>query len=113
VATLAVTPRVEAALQALSLERGHVASVFEAITTRGVSPRGAVALGALVAAGVPLEAVHAMRAANLVELRHGNSVDGHEYAELAPLVGAAYVCAPCPLARESMVCVAERLRTKC
>ncbi len=112
-AALAAAPCVVAALDALSLQPRHVAAVFAAITTRGVSPRGAVPLDTLVAAGVPLATLHAMRAANLIELRQGNTVDGHnEYAELAPLSGKPYVCAPCPLARESMARVTWRLKRR-
>ena len=98
-------------LNALSLQPRAVAAVFEAITQRGASPRGAVTLDSLVAAGVPQSEVYAMRAANLVELRQGNTVDGHdEYNELEPLAGTPYVCATRPLARESMARVLEKLR---
>ena len=113
VAALASAKHVMSALGALSLQPHAVEAVFKAITTTGVSPRGAVPLDKLVASGVPRDAVHVMRAANLVELRDGNTVDGHdEYEELASLGGAPYVCAPCPLARESMARVVERLHAE-
>lgn len=113
VATLAAAEpdRLLVMLDALSLQPRAVASVFEAITQRGASPRGAVTLDSLVAAGVPQSEVYAMRAANLVELRQGNTVDGHdEYDELEPLAGTPYVCATRPLARESMARVLKKLR---
>lgn len=95
-------------LNALSLQPRAVAAVFEAITQRGASP---VTLDSLVAAGAPQSEVYAMRAANLVELRQGNTVDGHdEYDELEPLAGTPYVCATRPLARESMARVLKKLR---
>lgn len=112
VAALAAEECLISALDALSLQPHAVAAVFAAITASSLSPRGAVALDNLVASGVPLTAVYAMRAANLVELRQGNTVDGHEeYKELVP-VGLPYVCAPCPLARESMTRITERLRAE-
>lgn len=111
VAALAAKPALTPALEALGLHPPHVARVFEAISARGVSPRGAVSIEMLLAEGVSLAAIHAMRSANFLELRQENTVDAvDEYAELATLAGAPYVCAPRPLARGSMARVAARLR---
>jgi hypothetical protein len=58
----------------------------------------------LADAGAPRAALFAMREANLVELRSNDAAGGEEYAELVGLT-MPYVCAPCPLARESMAAV--------
>ena len=108
-AELAQAPELALALLA-EVDRHQLLTVFEAILREGVSPRGAVPLEALHRKGVPTAAVHALRAANLVELRENGSVGGEEYAELAPLQEVPYVCAPCPLARESMASVTAQLR---
>jgi hypothetical protein len=84
------------------------------------APRGAVPLAAHPAGCVRRpsrpwsEAVHALRAANLIELRVNESVDGEDYAELSVLGTPPhpYVCAPCPLARESMAQVVRQLRPR-
>ena len=107
-ASLAAVTQLDAVLHGLSLPPEHVVTVFEAILRRGVSPRGAVPLDSLLE--VPLESVHAMRGANLIELRQGNVVGWEDYAELVPLKGVPYVCAPSPLARESMALVLAKLQ---
>ena len=108
VASLAASTQLRTVLHNLSLPPEHVATVFEAILRHGVSPRGAVPLESL--RKVPLECIHAMRGANLIELRQGNVVGWEEYAELLPLKGVPYVCAPSPLARESMALVLAQLQ---
>ena len=51
-----------------------------------------------------------MEVANLVEIRQYDIAGGAEYEELRALARAPYVCAPRPLARESMALVLASLR---
>ncbi len=107
VAALAAAP--DAFLAAHALAPQHVTAVFEAIITRGVSARGGVALGSLLER-VPQAQLRAMETANLVEVRRYGVAGGVDYDELRALAPGAYVCAPCPLARESMAAVVSMLR---
>ena len=101
----------DAALVAHGLEAQHVLTVLDAITTRGVSPRGAVPLASLLPQ-VPTAQLSAMEAANLIEVRRHAVLGGVDYSELRQLPPGAYVLAPCPLARESMGAAVSWLRTR-
>ena len=59
---------------------------------------------------MPLKQVRAMEVANLVEIRRYDMAGGIDYDELRALAPAAYVCAPRPLARESMAQLLTMLR---
>ena len=109
VAALASSTELHSTLAALGLDPQHVSTVFEAIL-RGVSARGAVPLANLAAGGVPLKQVRAMEVANLVEIRRYDMAGGVDYDELRAIAPAAYVCAPRPLARESMAQLLTMLR---
>jgi hypothetical protein len=52
-----------------------------------------------------------MQASNLLEIRR-YTPPVRDYEELKPLLGSVYVCATCPLARESMAKVLEKLKAE-
>ena len=109
VAALVETP--DAMLAQHGLEAEHVLTVFEAITARGVSQRGAVLLENL-SPPVPVVQLSAMEAANLIEVRRHAILGEFDYAGLRELPPGTYVVAPCPLARESMAKAVTLLRKR-
>ena len=104
-----LTTKLDTQLASLKLDPKHIVALFKAIVNDGVSPRGAVLLSDLVDnGGVPEAEIYRMGSLGLIEIREGNP-EVLDYSELKSLNGEAYVCAPSPLARESMLKVVKRL----
>ena len=110
-AVAALVAKPDAILAQHGLEAQHVLTVFQAITSRGVSPRGAVPLESMLPP-VPELQLSAMEAANLIEVRRHAVLGDFDYAALRELPPGTYVVAPCPLARESMAKAVTLLRTR-
>jgi hypothetical protein len=104
-----LTTKLDTQLASLKLDSKHIVALFKAIVNDGVSPRGAVLLSDLVDnTGIPEAEIYRMGSLGLIEIREGNP-EVLDYSELKNLNGEAYVCAPSPLARESMLKVVKRL----
>ena len=104
-----LTTKLDTQLSSLKLDPKHIMGLFKAIVNDGVSPRGAVSLSELVDnAGIPEAEIYRMGSLGLIEVREANP-EVLDYSELKSLNGEAYVCAPSPLARESMLKVVKRL----
>lgn len=107
-----LTAKLDTQLKDLSLDPTHLLQVFRTIVYEGISPRGAVSLTDLVdTIGVPEAEIFRMASMGLIEVREGNPVL-MDYPELKFFQGEAYVCAPTPLSRESMLRVVNRLEKR-
>lgn len=104
-----LTTKLDTQLSSLKIDPKHIMGLFKAIVNDGISPRGAVSLSELVDnAGIPEAEIYRMGSLGLIEVREMNP-EVLDYAELKNTNGEAYVCAPSPLARESMLKVVKRL----
>jgi len=104
-----LTTKLDTQLSSLKIDPKHIMGLFKAIVNDGISPRGAVSLSELVDnAGIPEAEIYRMGSLGLIEVRETNP-EVLDYAELKSTNGEAYVCAPSPLARESMLKVVKRL----
>jgi hypothetical protein len=107
-----INAQLEEFLAAANVSPKNVFSVLKAIAFRGVGPRGAVTVAELVdALGVPERDIFRLAAAELIDVRYRNP-SALDYPELKPLGGEAYVSAPNPLAKESILNIVKRLETR-